>query len=281
MREKIKFVCDSLADIDETFARKNEIIILPTFYYFNENELHSDKNKMDYKIFYERLENERAYSSCINLSDTEEIFRELINEGNKIIYFAFSSKLSTCYQVGNMIKDELDENGDNIYVIDTLLATYPISLMIEKAISMYKLDEDLKTILKTIEEEKNKYNLVFTTNELDYLIRGGRLSPTMGMVGNILNIKPILTFKDGEIIAMNKVRGQNKAFKEIMNTIKEKNIDENNLVVIYAYDEVMLNTLINSLKNELNLVPKHIARLNPTIGCHIGPSGCGIAYVEK
>lgn len=109
MKEKIKFICDSLADIDKNFAKENDVIVLPTFYYFNENELFSESNPLDYETFYERLKSERAYSSCINLGDTEDIFKKLLNEDYKIIYFAFSSKLSTCYQVANMIKEELDE----------------------------------------------------------------------------------------------------------------------------------------------------------------------------
>lgn len=275
-------LCDSLADIDINYADENGIIILPTFYYFKENEVFGKDNNITYEEFYERLKTERAYSSCINIMDTEETFKKILDEGKKIIYLAFSSKCSACYQVANMIKEELDPDGDKIYIYDTGLGTSPISLMIEDIIAMKNNGLELFDIYNIMEQNKEKYNVVFTTNDLEYFVRGGRLKKSAGLIGGMLNIKPVITFKEGEVFIMEKCRGQIKAYQKIIDTIKEKNIDLSRIIINYGYGKEYVNKIIELLKKTFGEnINYKLCPIHPSIGTHLGPTSVGISYVIK
>lgn len=275
----IRVICDNLSDINKDFARENNVIVLPTFYYFDENEIYGGEIELSRDEFFENLKTKRAFSSCINLGDTIDIFNKIMEDGDDIVYISFSSKLSSCYQVANMAKDEVDGEG-RIFIIDSLFASYPLALMVEDVLNLIKEGKSANEIFDIMEMKKLNYDVVFTTNELDYLVRGGRLSPTSGAIGNLLSIKPILSFKDGGIFVLEKARGQGKSYQKLIDYMKRNNYKEDRVVVVYAYENDCKDRLLEMLEKE-GIVPYHVGEIGFSIVTHLGPSGLGIIFEKR
>ena len=133
-----------------------------------------------------------------------------------------------------------------------------------------------------------KFNIFFAlaflftscvVDDLQYLVRGGRLSAFSGAMGTILDIKPTLHIKEGKIEALKKSRTRKKALTDLLELFKEKNPDNTYLAVVYTKDEAAANEYAVRIEKETGIPVKHIIPINPTIGAHTGPNALGIGFL--
>ena len=145
---------------------------------------------------------------------------------------------------------------------------------------------DLDRLLETLEVQKQTTKINFTVASLDFLQHGGRVGKAAAFAGAILNIKPIIVMKEGELFPESKVRGHKKALKTIFDmTVKEigDQKDKYTLCVIRAEKErqAVAEDLIAQLKAEGFYVMDTPWPVGITIGTHCGPTAVGICYIKQ
>lgn len=241
--------------------------------------------------FYQRMiEGSSVSTSQITYVKYMEYFENLLKEEKDILHVCLSSGITGEYQQALMAKKELEEKYPErkILVLDSLTGTSGQGMLV---LSMNKLRKEGKSIEEVYDWAVNnrlKINSMIFTNDLTYLVRGGRLSKAAGSFGNLLNICPIIEFNtNGELVVRDKIRTKKKAMKALIEIIKKDRIEDfDNGDVIYvihthAYEdalelEKMLRKKLSDYDGEIK-----IAEIGTTIGSHLGPGSVGLAFWSK
>src|SRR5262249_46880456 len=140
-----------------------------------------------------------------------------------------SSTLSGTFQSASTAAGELE--GDRIRVIDTRTVSLAIALLglaIQRRLERGTTDGEIGAL---VGRHRTEYGLLFTVDTLEYLARGGRIGRARAMAGQLLNVKPILTLRDGEVVPLKRVRGAQKAFQEFVATLEAETRNEPGLRV--------------------------------------------------
>ncbi|MCT4586171.1 MAG: DegV family protein [Peptostreptococcaceae bacterium] len=279
----IKIVTDSVSDLPKDIIDEYNIKVIPLKVMVGGKEYKDgvdlDTNKM-FKML-EENNNIKISTSQINILEFENTFKDVSNETKDILCITLSSALSGTYNCACQAKENL--NDLNIEIVDSKGITLGFGLLVIKAAKLAKSGMDLKTIKAEIEKMRDNlnYNIVFDT--LEYAYRGGRIKKSEYLLGNLFNIKPIITMKDGQMVVKEKVRGRKKAIKTIMNNIKKANIslDGKEIGINHANDVEYLNDLKNAILKEYN--PKEIIESNVgcTVAVYSGLSAVALYYVEE
>lgn len=280
MHSKIKLFTDSASDLPQIYKEKFDIGVTPLSVIFGE-EVYQDQVTMSAMEFWDRLETSKDLPSTsqVNPHDFIEAFQPFLEEGYQILYIGVSAKLSGTLHSAEMAKDAL--NTDRIHIFDSKTASLGQSLLLITAAEMLQSGATLEQILARLEKDREESFANFILDSLAHLVRGGRLTKTQGLVGSVLNIKPILQVtRDGEVEAAEKVRSTKKALQTIVAKAKESGIDfsQKRVALVYAKGATNLDDLRALVENELE--PREIieALIGPTVGAHTGPGGLALLY---
>ena len=250
-----------------------------------------DKEISNYDItandFYKRMrDGDTAKTSAINVEGFKTAFEPTLKSGKDVLYLGFSSGLSTTVNSARIAADELKEDYPNasVTVVDTLCASAGQGLLVYLAV---KQRDEGKTLAEIAEyAEKTKVGMChwFTVDDLVYLKRGGRISPTVAFVGGILGIKPVLHMDDeGHLISMSKARGRKNALKAIVDRFNELAVDKQNGTVFISHGDCIddANELAGMLKDAFGVTVSIIADIGPVIGAHSGPGTLALFFIGK
>lgn len=275
-------ITDSTADIPQELVQKNNIIVLPLTVIFGQKQ-YKDKVELSSEDFFEMLENseELPKTSQVTPNAFFDRYKEEIEKGNEIISIHISSELSGTCQSAYIAKNEL--NSDKIHIIDSKSATLGLGMIVLKACEMIDKGFDIQNILNSIEEYKNKVKLLIVVDTLEYLKKGGRLSGTQVLMGNLLGIKPILTIKDGKVVLETKERGVKKASSRIiefiLSDINTSNL--NKIGIAHARCKETALELMNSIKDKIPSVEFVFSEAGSVISTHVGPGAFGVVYEQN
>ena len=250
-----------------------------------------DKEISNYDItatdFYKRMrDGDTAKTSAINVEGFKTAFEPTLKSGKDVLYLGFSSGLSTTVNSARIAADELKEDypAASVTVVDTLCASAGQGLLVYLAV---KQRDEGKTLAEIAEyAEKTKVGMChwFTVDDLVYLKRGGRISPTVAFVGGILGIKPVLHMDDeGHLISMSKARGRKNALKAIVDRFNELAVDKQNGTVFISHGDCIddANELAGMLKDAFGVTVSIIADIGPVIGAHSGPGTLALFFIGK
>lgn len=209
-----------------------------------------------------------------------QIFEQAKEQGEEIICVLLSSALSGTCQSATIAKDMVDYDG--IYIVDSLTATIMTRVIVDYGLELINRGNSAKEIVEALESLKSKVKVAAGLDTLEYLHRGGRLNKAAATIGELANLKPVITVtEEGFVSVIGKCLGKNKALQFILKTLSSKELNpEFPLYSVYAYGSE------NTEKLEEKLIAEgyHISarlQLGSTIGAHIGPGAFGIIYVEK
>ena len=272
---KIKIIVDSTGYITREYAEKENITIVPLNYVFGE-ETGKEQFPGEFNDFYNKLSNTKLFPSTSQPSagDFLDNFIKSFEEGyDEIIAILLSSKLSGTYNSATLAKNMLE--GKKITIIDSTSAASNLRFLIEDAVEMAKEGKSSGEIEAHINSRKMDMKIYLTTETLEYLSRGGRLSSVQATVGNLLNIKPIIELRDGELQLLEKIRGKNKAIASIIDKVPE-NVEKIGICHVMDMDSAIKfkTTLEERFPNALVTIDE----LGPVIGAHLGPKGIGICF---
>lgn len=277
--EKIKIITDSTSDLPSFVYEKRDIEVLPLLIYLGEQS-YLDGVDMKLHTLLMRIQEEKIFprTGQVNPQRFYDCFKKYLEQGYKVFCMTLSSKMSGTYQSACIARDMLET--DDIVVVDSRNVTSGLGLLVLKAADLRDKGLSLKEIEKEIKIAIPHVKSALAFETLEYLVKGGRLSKTAGIIGNVLGIKPILAVADGEMKVIDKVRGSKKAIRYIMDYLNEVKPKSDELAILLQVEN---KDILSSLRVEL--VKRDMEVLDCSVGCtvgtHAGPGACGVFYIEE
>jgi len=213
-----------------------------------------------------------------------KVFEEALSEGDDVIGTFLSSEMSGTYQTACMVKAQLLEKYPKarIELIDSRTNCMQLGFCVLCGAELAAQGMPIETVAQMMRSYVNRSRFIFLPETLDYLKMGGRIGGAQALLGNILQILPILTVKNGCTEIVQKIRTKKKAVETLLQIALDdiKRYGLENIVVhhIEAYEEGM--SLARSLQDILD-VQVSLVDIGPVIGSHVGPGAIGIAYGLK
>jgi DegV family protein with EDD domain len=283
--KKIKIITDTASDITIEKAKEKDIHLIPINISIN-GVNYKDRYDIDCETFNKMLSqsNEIPKTSQITVSEHYEEFKKFSDEYS-IIYCCISAESSGTIQSANMAKQMiLEENPEaEIYILECHTFSYCYGYWMIKAAEMAKQGYSVQEIIDMFEVNSSNTEAIFVVDDLTYLEKGGRIKPATKIVGNLLDIKPILSIEDGLITSIDKVRGSkkvNKKLLEILTNNISNDYDQN--VLIFHIDALdRANQLKQLLTENTDYKNTIIVEVGPTISVHAGPGTLGYGYLKK
>lgn len=258
-------------DVDVPKPYDTDVIILPQYYYFEPETVYGDEQVLSREDFFERLSSQRAYTSGVNPDLVRNRFEEALKAGNDILCITVSSGLSGSYNTICVTAEELKKlyPGSTIKIIDSLCATLTSGFLCVDAVEMKKKGKSLEETAAEIERRVKLLDIYFIVDDFKYLVQGGRVSPAIGKIGDILDIKPVLTFREGHIVLYKKARGFQSALRNIQIIAESRKAAR--IGNIYVGNQEMFEKCKSYIKGDCE------ASLNLIVASHVGPNTTGIA----
>jgi DegV family protein with EDD domain len=257
-----------------------------TFRFDGSDQEYTDQDMPAAEFYAKMRAGSVAKTAAVNSESFLSMFEEALEAGKDVLYLGFSSGLSTTFNSARLASLELKERYPDrtIRVVDTLAASAGFGLLVYLALEKKKAGATLEEVAAYIEEIKWKLCLWFTVDDLVYLKRGGRISPTAAFVGNVLGIKPVLHMdNEGHLINMFKVRGRKTAVASLADQYGKLAEDLAGGTVFISHADCMsdVEELKNLLSTRYGASVQIVANVGPVIGAHAGPGTLALFFIGK
>ena len=281
---KIALVTDSTSAITKQEAEKNNIIVVSIPIIIGKKEYLENVDITSDQLF--KMQREGAdfpKTSQPSTGDLIRLFDSLNDKGYEaIIAITLSSGISGFYQTLCNIAENHPKY--NLHAIDTRMTVRLQGNLVLAAAKMIKNGLDLDTILTRLEKIRSTIDEIFVVNDLNNLSRGGRLSNAGAFIGSMLNIKPLLTFKDGNIVAFDKIRSMKRAFIKIKKlTVKKIDQlpykDKIKLFIIDSNDSSQVDEAKMFLREKFPEQNISVTKFSPVIATHLGAKSFAIGWM--
>jgi DegV family protein with EDD domain len=280
--KKIVVFADSACDLDGDYLEGIGVRLLPLGVHFG-SEDYKDRVGITTKEFYEKLKsfNGVPTTSQVSLGAFQQEFKSALDEGYHVIYPAFSSKLSGTYQASCIAKDALET--EDIDTVDTKCASVGLGLVVREAGLMAKKGKSREEILDRVIYMSERMEHIVGVGSLEMLKRGGRISTAQAVMGNLLNVKPMIQMQDGSLVPFDKVRGQKGIIKKLIDTMKERGHDIENQVIglCHAANEEFCMELKGEIEKTFGVKEFVISEIGAAVGSHIGPGTVAVFFLRK
>ena len=291
-------ITDSACDLTPETAARLNVEVIPFYVSLDGEHYRKEGTEIAVRDFYQfMVDNPSAYpkTSLPSLEDFETAFRAHAEAGRPVLCLCFTSKMSGCVGSARNARELVLEDYPDakIEVMDTTAATVTESIVVENAVAMRDGGCTLEQAVDWLSAERATNQIFFTVGNLDYLIKGGRIGKVTGRAANILGIKPMILFKEGEIFSGGVARGRQKSFEkaleQLMAYLAERNAtpDDYCITVGYGYDEeegkrlwmqtrAALRAKYPTSKCEVGLL-----QIGCTIAVHTGPYALGMGVMRR
>jgi DegV family protein with EDD domain len=199
------------------------------------------------------------------------LFKQL-SPGDEALVILISSKLSGTVQSAQIACTMLPNDHPPITIIDSLSGAMGLGFEVIRAAEMLAEGHSLNEITAEVQSMREAMQIYFMVDDLEYLVRGGRISKLSGILGNVLQLKPILTVNSGEIVLFDKVRTTGKALQRILDELEKHRHNLHKITVLHVDAPESAQQLQIKLQDNYK-VPVYLSEAGPVIGTHVGP-GC-------
>lgn len=284
--KKVAIITDSNGGINQAEGKELGIHIVAMPFTINKETLYEDIS-LSQEEFYKHLENDaEVFTSQPTPGDVVQLWTSVLEEYDEIVHIPMSSGLSGSCQTAIMLAQEFHEQGKNVQVIDARRVSITQRGIVEDAIALVKAGKNAIEIKAILEEESYRSNIYLVVPSLEYLKKGGRITPTAAALGAMLKIKPILTIQGEKLDAFTKTRTMSKAFKIMVEAV-QKDINSHYHDTKYTIRIAHSNDLESALelKSYCEIVFPGIIigidKLSLSVSCHTGPGVIGIGIYNR
>ena len=280
-----KILTDSTTDLSEKWAAEHDVTILGLTIQLDGVTYETvGENKLTSKTLLEKMKaGSQPTTSQINVGQFEDVFREYAKAGTPLLYVAFASLLSGTYQSAVMARDIVLEDYPQavIEILESRAASMGEGLLVMKAAEARAAGQTLEQTADLIESLVPKVKTYFLVDDLNHLMRGGRISKTAALMGSLVNIKPIIAVKgDGTLDSVAKVRGKKKAQAEVVRMTLE-GVADPRVVIAYAGAKEVAESLKAQLLESDQVEEVLLMPLGPVISTHTGPGTLGLFSIAQ
>lgn len=268
------FLPDSLRGNDHLFVLDIPVVIAGETYVEGKNLTASE--------FYEKMAatDDLPKTSQPSVAELEETLTRLASEDyTHVLGLFLSSGISGFYQNIQYLKDEFPDL--KIAFPDSKITSAPLGLMVENALTWAAEGQDFEEILIKIQRQIDGTSAFIMVDDLNHLVKGGRLSNGAAILGNLLSIKPILYFNDAGVIEVfEKIRTEKKAIKRLIEVVEEKTASAPyQVMVIHGNAEEKAESLRQQLIAAGIADDISLATFGSVIGTHLGEGSVALAYI--
>ena len=239
------------------------------------------------KEFYDRMrQGAHARTAAINANAFANAFTPILEEGKDILYVAFSSGLSTTVNSAHMAVEDLKETYPDrkIVILDTLAASAGGGLMVYMALEKQKQGATLEENAAYLETLVPQHCIWFIVDDLEYLKRGGRVSPLVAFAGGLLGIKPVLQMdEEGHLVKVATARGRKKAIEALAAKYAELSYEEKDTPIFISHADCQEDAqqLVDMIEQKHGGKVTLLTNIGPVIGSHTGPGAIALFFVGK
>ena len=280
----IKLVVDSASDFTYEEAKSLGMYFCPLSVTFGDKE-YKDSIDIDNQKFYELLEasSELPKTSQVGPFTFQETFEEIVENGDTAIAITISSKLSGTYSSARLAAQAFP---GKVFLVDSMSATIGEKILVLYALELTKTIDNPEEIVKKLEEKREKIEICYLLDTLEYLHKGGRLSAAQAIAGSILSLKPLCTLSNGEVEVIGNARGIKKGMEKMADVIRladDYDVDMPSMLVYSGNDPKGLDKFKQAYPDifgkDIEGIP--VSVMGSTIGTHVGPGTIGLAFFKK
>ena len=276
----VRVVTDSTADLAPQLVQMHNIGVVPLTVVFGD-EVYKEGLEMTPDVFYERLPGAKPMptTSAPSVGDFLEVYKEALKTTDEIVSVHLSSKLSATYSAACQAAAQLADEGARIDVIDTQTVSLGIGFMTVAAAKAAAQGASVEEIRRLVESMIPRMHVFVVLDTLEYVRRGGRIGRARAFLGAVMRVKPILSFRGGEVHPEERVRTKSLAL-ERMFQIATSYARATDVGIGYSTNAQEAEELRRRLEAALPGAKIHVARLGPVLGVHGGPGTLGIGVLE-
>ena len=278
---KLAVITDSSAFLSENLLGNENLFVLDIPVVIA-GETYVEGKNLKASEFYEKMAaaDELPKTSQPSIAELEETLTSLASKDyTHVLGLFLSSGISGFYQNIQYLKDEFD--GLTIAFPDSKITSAPLGIMVENALTWAAEGQDFEAILTKIQQQIDGTSAFIMVDDLNHLVKGGRLSNGAAILGNLLSIKPILYFNDAGVIEVfEKIRTEKKATKRLLEVVEERTgTGSYQVIVIHGNAEEKAESLRQQLIEAGVADDISLATFGSVIGTHLGEGSVALAYI--
>ena len=276
--KKVAVVTDSNAGIRQKEAKELGIFVLPMPFTIDDQTYYEDINLTHEEFFEKQLNGAEIFTSQPVVGNVKELWDQILKDYDEIVHIPMSSGLSGSCQTAMMLAQEYD---NRVFVVDSQRISVTQKYDVIDAKRLADQGKSGQEICDILTENKLNASIYITVNTLDYLKKGGRITPAAALLGGMLKIKPILQIQGEKLDSFAKTRTMARGTEIMKEAIAKDDYHNVHICVAYTYDEAPALELKKELEE---LYPGENIICDPlslSVSCHIGPHSLAIAICKK
>ena len=282
--KNVQIILDSACDMQKEEADRLGVWLMPLRTSFGDT-VFLDGVDLSHDEFFARLESSKTLptTSQVPPYDYAAAYRQAADAGGEVLVITLSSKLSGTYQSAVIAARETDAD---VTIVDSENVTAGERVLADLAIRLRDAGLRAKEIAAELAAAKKQLCIIGRVDTLEYLYRGGRLSRTSAIAGTLLNIKPVLTVKDGMLSVLGKARGARQSNNFLNEAIEKRGGIDFSMPLMLGFSgrsDSALQEYIAASKEiwEGKLPSLPITSIGSTIGTHVGPGAIVVAFFAQ
>lgn len=274
----VKIVTDSTSDIPPKVADALGITVVPLYVNFS-GQSYQDGVDLDADQFYHKLVTSRALPTTSTPSPDafSQVYERLSQDGSDVLSLHISSKLSATCNVATLGKDKLDCR--RIQVVDSGQASMALGLQAIAAARAARAGASIAEVSSLVKNLETRTRLFGLLDTLEYLHKGGRIGKAQAFLGSVLQFKPLLTVREGEVVPLERVRTRGKAIQRLRDLVRSIAKIES-MAILHSTASNEAETLFQALSGLVPPDSLYRARFGPVLGTYVGPGAVGVALTQ-
>lgn len=279
MAQHIRIISESTADLPKELIELYGIRIIPMSVEIA-GSTYVDGETITHEDLYRRMRDEKATPKTAQIPPIQytQVFQEVLDAGESPVYIGFSSRLSGSYQSAVLAANSFEPG--QVAHLDTKAASLGEGLLVLEAAKLAQAGKTPGEIITEIEAKAETLEHLVVVDSLEYLARGGRISTAKAVVGNILNLKPLIHVVDGALIPFENARTRKKALKRLVELMDErgKEIPSQTIGISHADNLETAEELRELIAAHFGCTDFILSNIGATIGAHAGPGTVALFF---
>lgn len=281
----IRFIVDSTCDLPKEMMEQYGILMIP---------LHVLVNGVDYRdkveitadeVFAAMRSGIVPKTSQVGPEDVYQTFQGCCDRGEDFIYLSFSAVLSGTYQLSHAIMSELSKKYPDrkMQIVDSKGGSIAIGLIALQGVKMIEAGHTFDDVVKNLEFLALHVEHIFTIADIGWLMKGGRISKLQGVLGSILDVRPILHVKNGFMEVIKKARGGQKALAMVVDTMMERISAFPSQIIGISHSDNLpgVEKLMKLLSEKLGIEKFIVSQIGSVLGTHLGINALGVFFFNQ
>ena len=285
---------DSAANIPAEDCKKYGIHVVSFVNYVNneplvcfEPELSPEQERMKGKAYYDKVrEGAEVKTSMVNAEQFADCFRSALCVGEDVLYVSLSKNISGTYNAARLAAEALKEEFPDrkVCLVDALNASLGQGILAIYATEMQEQGMAIGDVAERLTQMVSQMNGIFTVGDLKYLARTGRLSNATAVIGNVLNVKPILKGnKEGFIVSFKNCRGRKKSLNELVDLVCDNIVNPEEQIIGIAHADAYEESLyvMEEIQKRVKVRKFINTSYDYCTGSHVGPDTIALFFMAK